>query len=123
MEQILIEAARKYAVSPDVVGQQTVEHLRRRYFIELSDFAPRVYWRLTDNWLELTVRFIARDHGVRDMKDRMSRDVLRALDDAGIGLASATYDIVGFPPLQIASLPEAGAARVSASKGLAEHVS
>ena len=36
----------------------------------------RVYLRMTDNWLELTVRFIARDHGMRDLKDAMSRDIL-----------------------------------------------
>ena len=37
-----------------------------------SDLRPRVYWRMTDNWLELTVRFVARDHGVRDLKDAMT---------------------------------------------------
>ena len=31
----------------------------------------------------------------------MSRDILKALDEAGIGMASATFEIVGLPPLQI----------------------
>ncbi len=53
--------------------------------------------RMTDNWLELTVRFIAEDHGVRDLKDAMTRDILAALDAAGIGVASATFEIVGLP--------------------------
>jgi hypothetical protein len=30
----------------------------------------------------------------------MSRQILGAFDEAGIGIASATYDIVGFPPLR-----------------------
>ena len=56
---------------------------------------------MTDNWLELTVRFVAEDHGVRDLKDAMTRDILAALDEAGIGIASATFEIVGLPPLRL----------------------
>jgi len=35
----------------------------------------------------------------------MSRDILRGFDEAGIGIASATYDIVGMPPLRVAGTP------------------
>lgn len=31
----------------------------------------------------------------------MSRDILAALDAAGIGIASGTYEIVGVPPLTV----------------------
>jgi hypothetical protein len=31
----------------------------------------------------------------------MSREICDAFDDAGIGIASATYDIVGFPAVQV----------------------
>lgn len=44
----------------------------------------------------MTVRFIALAHGVRDVKDHMSREIIAAMDDAGIAIASSTYDIVGF---------------------------
>jgi small-conductance mechanosensitive channel len=54
---------------------------------------PAVFYRLTDNWLELTVRFIAPTHGVRELKDAMSRDILRRLDECGIGVASATLEV------------------------------
>ena len=57
--------------------------------------------RLTDNWVELTVRFITTDHGIRDVKDSMSREILQGFNQAGIGVASSTYDIVGMPPLTI----------------------
>lgn len=69
----------------------------------MSDFEPRVYWRLTDNWLELTLRFLAPVHGVRELKDAINRDVLSGLNGAGISVASATYDVVGMPTLRIAS--------------------
>jgi len=69
--------------------------------VALGDLQPKVYYRLTDNWLELTLRFIAEERGVRDVKDAMSRDVLGALDTAGIGIASATFEIVGLPPVRL----------------------
>ena len=31
----------------------------------------------------------------------MSREIIVALDKAGIAVASATYDIVGFPPINV----------------------
>lgn len=37
----------------------------------------------------------------REVKDAMSRDILKALDEAGIGIASATFEITGLPALRI----------------------
>jgi hypothetical protein len=35
------------------------------------------------------------------VKDAISRDLLAALDAAGIGIASSTSEIVGLPPVRI----------------------
>jgi small-conductance mechanosensitive channel len=102
-EQILLEAARRHALICEKVGDEEIERLESEFGIAVGDVEPQVFWRLTDNWLELTIRFLAPDHGIRDIKDRMSRDILAALDSAGIGIASATYEIVGVPPLRIES--------------------
>jgi small-conductance mechanosensitive channel len=96
-ELILLEAARKHAVDPGELDRQTVERLERDFRVRREDFEPSTYWRLTDNWLEITVRFIARDHGVRKMKDALSREVLAGFEAAGIGIASATFEITGLP--------------------------
>jgi hypothetical protein len=56
---------------------------------------------VTDNWLELAVRFVTRERGVREIKDAMSRQVLAGLEAAGIPIASATYEIVGLPPIRL----------------------
>jgi hypothetical protein len=83
------------------LSQDALAEMQRRYFMRPAEIRPKVYYRLTDNWLELTLRFIAHDHGIRELKDAMSRDILQALDKAGIGLASATFEIVGLPPLRL----------------------
>ena len=104
-EQILLEAARRHTVAVDEMPAAALEQMRQRYFVRGADLEPRVYWRLTDNWLELTVRFLTGAYGVRDVKDAMSREVLAGLDAAGIGLASATFEVVGLPPLRVTPEP------------------
>jgi hypothetical protein len=40
------------------------------------------------------------DHGIRRVKDAMSRQILAGLEEAGIQVASATFEVVGIPPLR-----------------------
>jgi small-conductance mechanosensitive channel len=100
-ERILLDAAidatREYT---DTAGAAR-RHIQDRYGVELDEEQPRVYWRLTDNWLELTVRMVVPEHGIRDVKDRLARHILPALKDAGIGIASTTFEVVGLPPLRL----------------------
>ena len=105
-ERILLDAADRHTLKIGELGREALDEMQRRYVLQPADLQPKVYDRLTDNWLELTVRFIVRDHGIRRLKDAMSRDILHALDEAGIGLASATFEIVGLPPLRIESVRE-----------------
>ncbi|MEP6809636.1 MAG: mechanosensitive ion channel domain-containing protein [Chthoniobacterales bacterium] len=104
-EEVLLEAAHKHALNAASVDSHETERLKRIYGVERIDLDPTVFYRITDNWLELTVRFVANAYGIRTLKDKMSRDILKALDAAGIGIASATYDIVGLPPIRIEQTP------------------
>jgi small-conductance mechanosensitive channel len=100
-EQILLEIAGKHTVKFAELSEPAIQELERRYVTKRSDIHPRVFMRMTDNWIELTVRFIAADHGVRDLKDRMTRDILEALEQANIAIASATFAITGLPELRL----------------------
>lgn len=76
--------------------------MRSRYAMADAALEPAVYLRLTDNWLEMSLRFLVGSRGVREVKDRISRQVLGELEGAGIGMASATYKIVGSPEVRLA---------------------
>ncbi len=104
-ERILLDAAARESMPIADIAKPALESLERRFLINVMDLAPRVYVRLTDNWVELAVRFLCKDHDIRGLKDRMSREIADALDAAGIGIASSTYDIVGMPPLRIQMEP------------------
>jgi small-conductance mechanosensitive channel len=100
-ERILAEAAERHAVTRAKIGDEEVKRLEDEFGIGVGDIDPQTYWRITDNWLEITVRFLAPDHGIRRMKDAMSREILSQLDKAKIGIASGTYAIVEVPPIKI----------------------
>ena len=106
-EEIMLSATGKYVLDITQLSQESVKKLENDYFVSVGDFEPKVFYRITDNWLELTVRFIVGEHHVRDVKNNISRDMLKHFDENGIGIASATYDIVGFPPLRIENAPNA----------------
>jgi small-conductance mechanosensitive channel len=117
-ESILLNAASKHALNQERVGTEAVQRLRAKYQVDPIDLDATVYYRLTDNWLELTLRFIAPDHGIRRIKDAMSREIIAELDRARIGIASGTYDIVGLPPLRVRLEREEGSAKSSAAMTL-----
>jgi small-conductance mechanosensitive channel len=102
-EQILLDVANRNSIEVSELSSSALAEIRRRYFMKTTSLTPRVYLRLTDNWLELTVRFIVADHGIRDVKDRMSRELLEGLNQAGISIASATFEITGLPELRISN--------------------
>jgi len=72
VESILLEATRRHALDPADVEPNVQETLDQHYHLQSVDLAPRVYWRITDNWLEMTVRFIFKPHGTRSVKDAIT---------------------------------------------------
>jgi small-conductance mechanosensitive channel len=101
VEAMLLAAAERETPAVEELARAALDGLEKRFLVHPSETRPRVYVRLTDNWVEMTVRFLCPDHDIRGIKDRMSRALLRDLEEAGIGIASSTYDIVGLPPIHV----------------------
>ena len=99
-EQILLEAGAKHAVDVSR-SEPAMNHLQRVYDLQPLALKPRVYYRMTDNWVELALRFVVPDRQIREIKDAMSREILERFAQAKIAIASGTYDIVGLPPVEI----------------------
>ena len=106
-ERILFDVAERHTRKTVEAARSAFAQLRERYrMVRDTDLAPRVFWRITDNWVELSLRFIVEPYEVRSVKDAMSREILAALDAAGIGIGSSTFEIVGLPPLRITKTNE-----------------
>lgn len=100
-EPIILDAIQRHTQDIAQLAQPELDRIKSRYFIEAADLKPRSYMRITDNWIEFSVRFLVHTHKIRDVKNAISREIMDALDAAKIGIASGTYDIVGLPPIRI----------------------
>ena len=124
-EEILLDCAAQVTEPLEGIGEETRRLVEQKYFVDLNALKPRVYYHLTDNWLELHLRFFSKPHGARNFKDEIARLILDRFEQAGIQIASATYDLVGLPPVRlegaaldrIASSLERGAARTEDARG------
>jgi len=103
-EEIMLDVVTRNTAEIVNMAEPEMNRLNERFFIQPSDLKPRVYLRITDNWVELAIRFLAGTHDVRGLKDRISREILKGLESNNIGIASGTYEIVGFPPVKIDSV-------------------
>jgi hypothetical protein len=106
IERMLMDVVERHTIKITDLGEEAIKALEKRYVMQRSDMKPRVFLRMTDNWIELTVRFLAEDHGVRDLKDAIGREMLTGMKNAGIGVASTTFEIVGLPPLRLERAPQ-----------------
>jgi small-conductance mechanosensitive channel len=95
-EQIILNAANAKARTTERMGKEEVKRVEERFGLDAGDIAPRVFWRITENWLELTVRFLGPDHGIRHIKDEMTREILEGFEKAKILIAAPRQEGVTF---------------------------
>ena len=97
-ETILVEAARTHALSCEKIAKDEVERLEERFGVGVSEIDPRVFWRITEDWLELTVRYLVADHGGRVVKDAIAREVIAKLEAAGVVIGTTRQEALPGPP-------------------------
>lgn len=94
--------------------------MARRYVVQKSEMSPGVFLELTDNWIELSARFVIPVRSARRIKSDVSEKVLRRYSKEEVAIASATSEIVGFPPLKVEGLQAFLQARRPSSGGTAK---
>jgi small-conductance mechanosensitive channel len=109
-EEILLDVGRRHTGTFAEKAAPAFDRLRERYFVsDTAELTPRVFLRMTDNWLEVTLRFLAPVRGVRGIKDVMTREILPAFEEAKISIASTTFELTGVPVVRIARAAHDGA--------------
>lgn len=106
-ERILLEAARAVTSEVRDDSDRARDRLQRVYGVNLEPHEPRVFCRITDNWIDLAVRFVVPEHGIRETKDAFTRRVLADFDQAGIEVASTTIEVSRVPGITLQQ-PAAG---------------
>lgn len=95
-ERHILEAASEHALTSKKLGEGEMQRLEKRFGIDVGEIDPTVFWRITQDWLELTVRFLGSDHGIRVIKDKMTRDIMTAFEQDGIAIGATRQQAV--PP-------------------------
>ncbi len=70
VEQILVTVAERHTGAIRTASQTALDEMRRRFVLQPAGVEPRVYVRLTDNWLELTLRFVTEAAGSATSRTR-----------------------------------------------------
>jgi len=93
-ETIITEEA--VGASASEGAKAAISAMERRYPIPHAEVEPRVFVRATDNWMELSARFVVPVRQARTAKDAMIRRIRERLDAAGIEIASTSEEVTIF---------------------------
>lgn len=76
--------------------------MREKYLINPADVEETIYTKITDNWIDLRLRYVVDPRKRRLVRHALSERILEELlPEKDIKIASATFEIVGFPPVKI----------------------
>ena len=90
-ETILQEEAARASSSEG--ADQAMDAMVDRYPVGRAEVEPRVFVRSTDNYMELSARFVVPVRTARSVTDDMTRRVTDRLAAAGIEVASTTQEV------------------------------
>jgi len=101
---LMLEHVQEYSSQLQPQAQAELRKMIERYPVHDSPVEPMLYVVLTDNWIEMTLRYIVEARNRREVKGKLHRELLQQFESqTDIRVASATFEIVGFPPLKSAS--------------------
>ena len=100
--EIMLEHGQKYTEEMQADAEAKLSRMLDRFPLKETKVEPTLYFALTDNWIELTLRFVVDAQERRKVKGRLHRDLLQHFQtEKKIAVASTTIEIVGFPPLEL----------------------
>ncbi|MGC9467648.1 MAG: mechanosensitive ion channel family protein [Anaerolineae bacterium] len=103
-QKVITEHGRKYTMDFFAAAQAELQNLVKRYPIEEMTVEPTLYVVMTDNWIEMTLRYVVAAKQRRTVAADLHQELLQHFEaEPEITVASATFEIVGFPPLRHAT--------------------
>ncbi|MEA3374988.1 MAG: mechanosensitive ion channel [Chloroflexota bacterium] len=100
-QRIMLDHAEEYTAHFQEGSQSELRELTKRYPVYEEAVTPQLYIVMTDNWIELTLRYVVEARQRRKVTGELHHELLQHFEDEpDISVASATFEIVGFPPLK-----------------------
>lgn len=89
--EILAEEAERVSATEEAGA--AIRRMRQRYPVPEAELHPRVFRNPTDDYMELSARFVVPVRAARTVKDDLLLAVVDRLRGAGIDVASTTQDV------------------------------
>jgi len=101
-KEIALGIAHEVADPFKIAATNELDDLGEKYLITPSDVDEQIYTKITDNWVDLRLRYVVDPRQRRAVKRSIFEKLLEAFNrEKDMKIASNTYDIVGFPPVKL----------------------
>jgi small-conductance mechanosensitive channel len=99
--EIMLEHAQTYTSHFQEQAQVELDEMAKSFPVHATTVEPTLYIIMTDNWIEITLRYVVDPRERRQVKGQLHHELLQHFQsEPAITVASATFEIVGFPPLR-----------------------
>jgi small-conductance mechanosensitive channel len=100
--EIMLEHGQSYSSHLQAEAQAEFRAMVDRYLVRDTPVEPALYIVMTDNWIEISLRYVVEARERRKVKGQLHQELLQHFEsEPEITVASATFEIVGFPSLQV----------------------
>lgn len=96
-QTIILETAGGYALEATENAQASLQHLPGMPLLGTPETLPQVYISLTEDWVTCTLRYTVHARSRGTAKYHLQTQVLRALAQEGIEIASPALTVVRYP--------------------------
>jgi len=99
--EIMLEHGQQYTAELHADAEARLSKMIDRYPLQRTSVEPAIYLTMTDNWIEMTLRYIVDAMERRKIKGQLHHELLQHFQsEENITVASMTVEIVGLPPLR-----------------------
>lgn len=101
-QEIALKIAHEFADPFRLSATNELNNLGGKYLITPIDVDEQIFTKITDNWVDLRLRYVVDPRKRRLIKRSLYEKILEAYNhEKDIKIASATFEIVGFPTVKI----------------------
>jgi small-conductance mechanosensitive channel len=91
--EILDDIARKETKDVTSIAEEEISRIGERYYLPKRDIEPAVYATITDNWVNLSLRYVTYVKERRITRARLNRLILDAFSTENIEISSTTQTV------------------------------
>lgn len=102
-QSVIMEIANKSLMEYANFAKADWANMVNKYRIENANVEPSISFKLTDNWILFTLRFVVDYKARRSVKTEIYHEILTAIEKSNgkIKLASATFEVTAVPNINV----------------------